>query len=136
MSFDDDDEMERVDPIRMVFVHIDMAPSLIDMRPGASTTGKRGCHKPDPLIIATRRFSTFITVTLRITVTGPWSMTDRTEVSRVSDIVLHTGRARTRILISQRSARAGTRVTGCHRRNCTANRGLFRCQHHCDAEEE
>lgn len=81
-----DDGMERSDPHQMVFVRIDMAPSLIDMRPGA-TTGWRRCHKPDPLVTATRKLSTLIT--LRITITGPWGMTDRTEVSQCQ-ILSHT----------------------------------------------
>lgn len=69
----------------MVFVHVDMAPSLIDMRPGA-TTGRSRCHKPDPLVIATGKFFYVIE---RI---EPWSMTDtdRTEVYQFQIIVIHT----------------------------------------------
>lgn len=41
-----DDGMETV---QTVFIHVDMAPSLFDMRPAGATTERSTCHKTRPI---------------------------------------------------------------------------------------
>ena len=102
------------------------------MRPGA-TTGWRRCHKTRP---TGYRDSQAYHVNNSSDHGNKTMEHDRQNGGiPVSDIVSHTGRARCVYSFHDEARAPRTRVIGCHGPNRTASRGLFRCQHHRDAEE-